>query len=134
MSKPRTVHILVVDDEEDVLFIFKYQFKNWVQTNSAKLSFAKSGEEALELLEDVSGKDIILILSDINMPGINGLELVKKVRERYPKIITILISAYSKEKYRVLANEASAYDFFEKPVNFQKLKSTITNLFPQLEG
>jgi len=80
------IHVLVVDDEEDTMFLFKHQFKDWVRDGNIKLSFTLSGEEALIPLDEDKGKDIILILSDINMPSINGFELLRKVKKSYPDI------------------------------------------------
>ena len=108
------------------MFLFKHQFKDWVRDGNIKLSFTLSGEEALIPLDEDKGKDIILILSDINMLGINGFELLRKVKKSYPDIKTILITAYSQK-----AKDYGASDFFEKPLNFVDLKEKIVEAFPQ---
>ena len=127
------IHILLVDDEKDVLFLFKQQFKKWIRDQSINLSFSLSGQEALDYLASASGTDVILLLSDINMPGIDGFELLNQVQRDYPKIISILISGYSSNDYKDKASEIGAIDYFEKPVDFDRLKLVIKENFPELE-
>ncbi|MFG1499529.1 response regulator [Halobacteriovorax sp. XZX-3] len=126
------VHVLLVDDEEDVLFIFEHIFEDWVKANKMLLSFSTSGAHALEILESEDGQDIILILTDINMPGIDGFELLKEVNHRFPNIDTIMISGYSSNAYRNKAKELGALDYFEKPVDFDKLINLMSERYPEL--
>ncbi|POB15158.1 MULTISPECIES: response regulator [Pseudomonadati] len=126
------VHVLLVDDEEDVLFIFEHIFEDWVKANKMLLSFSTSGAHALEILESEEGQDIILILTDINMPGIDGFELLKEVNHRFPNIDTIMISGYSSNAYRNKAKELGALDYFEKPVDFDKLINLMSERYPEL--
>ncbi|MFG1485150.1 response regulator transcription factor [Halobacteriovorax sp. RZ-2] len=126
------VHVLLVDDEEDILFIFEHIFEDWVRANKMLLSFSTSGAEALKILESENGHDVILILSDINMPGLDGFELLKQVNERFPNIDTIMISGYSSTAYQKKASELGALDYFEKPVDFEKLMKLMTERYPEL--
>ncbi|MFG1481939.1 response regulator [Halobacteriovorax sp. HFRX-2_2] len=126
------VHVLLVDDEEDILFIFEHIFEDWVRANKMLLSFSTSGAEALKILESENGHDVILILSDINMPGLDGFELLKQVNERFPNIDTIMISGYSSAAYHKKASELGALDYFEKPVDFEKLMKLLTERYPEL--
>lgn len=127
------VHVLLVDDEEDVFFIFKHVFKNWIKSNKMTLTYSISGEDALEILESDKGYDVILILSDINMPGMDGVTLLKEVRARFPNIATIMISGYSSNEYKDMVTELGAVDYFEKPVDFEKLIQLIKNIIPALD-
>ncbi len=133
MSEIVKAHILLVDDEEDAFFIFQYAFDEWIEKGLLNLSFCTSGSSALELLEKEEGSDISVILSDINMPGMNGFELLEKVKLMRPQMITILISAYSQEEYRHKVEEVGAYSFFEKPVDFDSLQVTLKKLVPSLD-
>ncbi|MEH0860878.1 response regulator [Halobacteriovorax sp. DPLXC-1] len=126
------IHVLLVDDEEDVYFIFKHVFKDWIKSKKMNLTFSISGEDALNVLKSDEGHDVILILSDINMPGMDGITLLKEVSKRYPNIATIMISGYSSNEYKDKVTELGAIDYFEKPVDFEKLTNLIKNKFPEL--
>lgn len=119
------LRILVVDDEEDVELLFRQRFRKEVNDNKVNLHFANSGLTALELLKDVSHQDIIVILSDINMPGMTGLELLEKIKAQYPNKKVMMISAYGNEQYMNEAEQKGADDFFTKPVDFKLLKEKI---------
>src|SRR5678815_5309477 len=105
--RDRTMNILVVDDETEVKTLFEQRFRKEIRTGEARFAFATSGEEALSYLNSPEHNSA-LILSDINMPGMNGLELLKKVREKHlvPSPIVIMITAYGDE------------DNFNKAMNF----------------
>lgn len=119
------LRILVVDDEEDVELLFRQRFRKEVNDNKVNLHFANSAITALELLKDVSHQDIIVILSDINMPGMSGLELLEKIKIQYPNKKVMMISAYGNEQYMNEAEQKGADDFFTKPVDFKLLKEKI---------
>ena len=89
-----TVRVLVVDDEPDVEALFRQQFRREVRQGLYVLDFALSGEAALDKLDGCIGEQIILLVSDINMPGMNGLDLVPKVKARRPDLPVFMISAY----------------------------------------
>jgi CheY-like chemotaxis protein len=86
--------VLVVDDEPDVEMLFRQQFRRDLRDNRFTMDFAQSGESALQRIRDASGQSLILILSDINMPGMSGLELLPKAKAARPDVPVIMITAY----------------------------------------
>lgn len=121
------MNILVVDDETDVKFLFKQRFRKEIKSGSVNLEFAFSGEEALSYLSE-NHQDSHLILSDINMPGMSGLDLLAKVKEIYdqsPKVM--MITAYGDDENHKKAIALGADDFFTKPVDFKILKEKLLN-------
>jgi two-component system, response regulator, stage 0 sporulation protein F len=123
MSKP--VKILVVDDEHDVEILFKQQFRREIRSGELELAFAFSGNEALRLLESTEPPEILYVFSDINMPGMTGLELLDTVKQRYPKIQVSMISAYGDDDNYQNAIQSGAKEFFTKPINFDTLRQEI---------
>lgn len=123
------MNILVVDDEKDVKFLFEQKFRKEIRGNEIIFSFAYSGEEALAFL-DQHGHQAVLILSDINMPGMNGLELLRHIKERYdsPPPFVMMITAYGDAENFNMAKKLGADDFLTKPVDFINLKEKIKNL------
>src|SRR5512147_2370390 len=89
-----TVRVLVVDDEPDIEALFRQQFRREVREGLYTMDFALSGEAALEILDGHAGEEIILLVSDINMPGMSGLGLLPVVKERRPDLPVFMISAY----------------------------------------
>ncbi len=122
--------ILVVDDEEDVRTLFEQRFRREIRAGEFDFAFSGSGEEALTYL---SGQDsqAVLILSDINMPGMSGLELLKQIRTTSPMAppVVMMITAYGDDESHATAMKLGANDFLTKPLDFaelkQKLKSSI---------
>jgi two-component system response regulator (stage 0 sporulation protein F) len=123
MSKP--VKILVVDDEHDVEILFKQQFRREIRSGELEMAFAFSGSEALKLLESTEPPEILYVFSDINMPGMTGLELLDTVKQRYPKIQVSMISAYGDDENYQNAIQSGAKEFFTKPINFDALRQEI---------
>ncbi len=123
MSKP--VKILVVDDEHDVEILFKQQFRREIRSGELELAFAFSGNEALKILESTEPPEILYVFSDINMPGMTGLELLDTVKQRYPKIQVSMISAYGDDDNYQNAIQSGAKEFFTKPINFDTLRQEI---------
>lgn len=115
--------ILVVDDEEDVRTLFLQRFRREIRAGEFDFSFSGSGEEALEFLQD---KDLeaVLILSDINMPGMSGIELLRQIRTKSPASppIIMIITAYGDAQSHDQAMALGANDFLTKPLDFTELK------------
>jgi CheY-like chemotaxis protein len=117
--------ILVVDDEPDVEVLFRQQFRHDLRAGRFMMDFAQSGDMALQRITDAAGAAIILILSDINMPGMSGLELLPKAKAMRPDVPIIMITAYgdAETKRKALANGAEA--LLTKPIDFGTLRSEI---------
>lgn len=122
------MRILVVDDEKDVELLFKQKFRREVKSKKLDLVFAFSGQEALDLLGTDDPPKVVYIFSDINMPGMTGLELLDIVKERYPKIKVSMISAYGDQQNYEKAIQSGAKEFFTKPIDFVSLKQEINSL------
>jgi len=121
--------ILVVDDERDIQTLFEQRFRKEIREKLFDFAFAFSGEEALNFLSD-HGHEAVLILSDINMPGMSGLELLKQIKHRYlkPPPIVMMITAYGDAENYNLAKELGADDFLTKPVDFAVLKEKLKTI------
>jgi CheY-like chemotaxis protein len=123
-----SVSILVVDDEADVADLFRQQFRREVRQGQYVMHFAHSAEEALEKLERGVVPELMVILSDINMPGMDGLGLLRKVKERREDLPVIMVSAYGDDERRRQASEFGAREFVTKPVDFASLKQQLQQL------
>lgn len=115
--------IMVVDDERDIKPLFEQQFRKELRSGEIELQFVYSGEDALQCLQEFGTSGIVLILSDINMPGMNGLILLKLLKERYPELKVFMVTAYGDEKNYEAAKEYGADNFLTKPIDFAHLKS-----------
>jgi len=115
--------ILVVDDERDIQMLFEQRFRKEIKEKSLEFAFAFSGEEALTYLRQ-QNHQTVLILSDINMPGMSGLELLRQIKEKYvlPPPRVMMITAYGDAENFEKAKQLGADDFLTKPVDFQYLK------------
>jgi two-component system response regulator (stage 0 sporulation protein F) len=122
------MRILVVDDEKDVELLFRQKFRKEVKNNSLELVFAFSGQEALDILEKSNPPKVVYIFSDINMPGMTGLELLDQVKGKYPDIKISMISAYGDTDNYNKAIKSGAKEFFTKPIDFKSLKEEIKEL------
>jgi CheY-like chemotaxis protein len=123
-----SVSILVVDDEPDVAELFRQRFRRDVRQGTYVLHFAASGEEALQQLAGEIQPELIVILSDINMPGMDGLTLRGEVRKRFPDLPVMMITAYGDDERRRRADDLGAADFLTKPVDFEQLKAQLRQL------
>jgi len=123
-----SVSILVVDDEPDVADLFRQRFRREVRQGTYVLHFAVSGEEALDELADGIEPPLIVILSDINMPGMDGLALLHEIRTRRPDLPVIMVTAYGDDERRRRATEYGAAEFLTKPVDFDSLKARLRQL------
>ena len=120
------VHILVVDDETDVEMLFRQQFRRELRQQRFVMDFVLSASQALDFLKATpDAGDLILILSDINMPGMTGLELLPRIRQMRPALPVIMITAYGDAETRRRALDAGATGLLTKPVDFPALKGEI---------
>ena len=117
--------ILVVDDEPDVEMLFRQQFRRDLRAGRFTMEFAQSAPAALQRITDAAGASIILILSDINMPGMSGLELLPKAKAVRPDVPVIMITAYGDAETKRKALENGAEALFTKPIDFGMLRSEI---------
>lgn len=118
--------ILVVDDEKDVQILFQQRFRKEIRKGELHFEFAFSGEEALEVLKKFE-HETVLILSDINMPGMSGLELLKTIKHNYknPPPVVMMVTAYGDQENYETAKKLGADDFLTKPVDFKMLKEKL---------
>jgi CheY-like chemotaxis protein len=123
-----SVSILVVDDEPDVADLFRQRFRREARQGTYVLHFAGSGEDALQQLADDIEPELIVILSDINMPGMDGLELLRQVKRQRPGLPVMMVTAYGDDDRRRRAAEFGAAHFITKPVDFDLLKSQLQQL------
>jgi CheY-like chemotaxis protein len=124
----RRASILVVDDEPDVADLFRQHFRREARQGTYVMHFAVSGEQALELLADEIQPELIVILSDINMPGMDGLRLLSEVKLRRPGLPVMMVTAYGDEELRRRARELGAFEFITKSVDFDQLKAQLRHL------
>ena len=117
--------VLVVDDEPDVEMLFRQQFRRDLRDNRFKMDFAQSAVSALQRISDAAGESLILILSDINMPGMSGLELLPKAKAARPDVPVIMITAYGDDTTRRKAIEGGAETLLTKPIDFVELRGEI---------
>ena len=117
--------ILVVDDESDVEDLFRQQFRHDLRAGRFTMDFAQSGDGALQRISDAAGVSLILILSDINMPGMSGLELLPRAKAARPDVPVIMITAYGDDNTKRKALEGGAEALLTKPIDFVALRSEI---------
>jgi CheY-like chemotaxis protein len=117
--------ILVVDDEADVEMLFRQQFRRDLRAGRFTMDFAQSAVGALQRIADAAAASLILILSDINMPGMSGLELLPKAKAARPDVPVIMITAYGDEDTKRKALEGGAEALLTKPIDFALLRSEI---------
>ncbi len=117
--------ILVVDDEPDVELLFRQQFRHDIRSGRFTMGFAQSAPAALERIADAAGVSIILILSDINMPGMSGLEMLPKAKAIRPDVPVIMITAYGDAGTKRKALENGADALLTKPIDFTMLRTEI---------
>ncbi len=123
-----SVSILVVDDEPDVALLFRQQFRREIRDGTYVMHMASSGEMALEQLSGGIEPTLIVILSDINMPGMDGLQLLQAVKQRFPAIPVMMVTAYGDDERRQRASTLGATEFITKPVDFDALKAALRQI------
>jgi CheY-like chemotaxis protein len=126
-----SVYILVVDDEPDVEELFRQQFRREMKSERFTMEFALSAPEALARASGIKDPALILILSDINMPGMSGLEMLPRVRAERPEVPVIMITAYGDAETRRKAIECGAAGLLTKPIDFVLLRDEIESLLGQ---
>jgi len=117
--------ILVVDDEPDVEALFRQQFRRELRACRFTMEFAQSAPAALQRITDAVGVSLILILSDINMPGMSGLELLPQAKALRPDVPVIMITAYADAETKRKALENGAESLLTKPIDFRMLRTEI---------
>jgi two-component system chemotaxis response regulator CheY len=120
------MNILVVDDEKDMQTLFEQRFRKEIREKRVRFAFAISGEEALTYLKD-HDHEAVLILSDINMPGMSGLELLQFIKQKYitPPPVVMMVTAYGDSENYNYAMQLGADDFLTKPIDFTQLKEKL---------
>jgi len=117
--------ILVVDDEADIEVLFRQQFRRDLRADRFTMEFAQSAPMALQCIADVGDRSLILVLSDINMPGMTGLELLRKAKALRPDVPIVMITAYGDAETKRKALESGAEALLTKPIDFGALRSEI---------
>ena len=126
-----SVVVLVVDDEPDIEALFRQQFRKDLRAQRFGMDFANSASDALKRVASTIGQSLILILSDINMPGMTGLEMLPKVREMRPDVPVLMITAYGDAETRRKALASGATGLLTKPIDFALLREEIDTRLPQ---
>ncbi len=122
------IKIMIVDDETDVELLFRQKFRKELKSGEFSFHFAFNGEDAVHYLHMLDPFDLVLVLSDINMPGMTGLELLRIIRTEFPLLRVMMVTAYGDETNYNKAIEIGANDFLTKPVDFILLKEKILKL------
>jgi len=120
--------ILVVDDEPDVAELFRQRFRRETRQGTYVIHYAASGAEALDRLATEIEPTLLAVLSDINMPEMDGLELLARIKERYPGVPVMMVTAYGDDERRRRATQYGAAEFITKPVDFDDLKAQLRQL------
>ena len=123
-----SVSIFVVDDEPDVADLFRQRFRREMREGKYVLHFALSAAEALEKLQGEIEPHLIVMLSDINMPGMDGLSLLQEIKKLRPDLPVMMVTAYDDAERRQKAKAYGAVDFLTKPVDFDFLKAQLSQL------
>jgi CheY-like chemotaxis protein len=120
--------LVVVDDEKDVQILFRQKFRKELKAGNVEMHFAFSAHEALQYVEGLENPEAYLVLSDINMPGMNGLDLLKELKQRFPGLKVFMITAYGDEQNYASAMQYGADDYFAKPIAFEQLKDRLAHV------
>jgi len=123
-----SLKILVVDDEKDVELLFRQRFRREIRSGKIDLLFAFSGEDALDMLTEEGRTDVVLVLSDINMPGMTGLELLRRIKAIPPPMPVCMMTAYGNDTYQRQAEANGSDGYLTKPIDFGALKERIRTL------
>jgi CheY-like chemotaxis protein len=129
-----SVLILVVDDEPDVASLFQQQFRRELRSGRFLMRFASSASEALDRIAVPDDANLILVFSDINMPGMSGLELLPRIREARPDVPVIMITAYGDAETRRKALEGGAAGLLTKPIDFAALRQEVDHRLAEFDA
>ena len=121
--------IMIVDDEPDVVDLFRQRFRREIRERRYVLHFASSGEDALQQFAKIQ-PELIVILSDINMPGMDGLQLLREIKTRRPELPVLMVTAYGDAERERRAGELGAAAFLAKPIDFGQLKRWLLEFVP----
>src|ERR1044071_3215843 len=124
----RSASILVVDDEPDLAELFRQRFRRETRQGTYVLHYAASGAEALDGLSGEIEPELLAVLSDINMPGMDGLQLLAEIKQRRPDLPVMMVTAYGDDDRRRRAAQHGAAEFITKPVDFEHLKAQLSQL------
>jgi CheY-like chemotaxis protein len=124
----RRASILIVDDEPNVADLFRQHFRREARQGTYVMHFAASGAEALNRLSEEIRPALVAVLSDINMPEMDGLQLLAEIKQRFPDLPVMMVTAYGDEERRRRAAEYGAAEFITKPVEFDQLKAQLRQL------
>lgn len=125
-NSPETIQVIAVDDEIDTKILYEYFFRKEIESKKIGLTFLTNSNDCLQLLAQQNQNTFVLL--DINMPGTNGMDILKQIKALYPHVIVIMISAYSAQDTLEKCKRAGAADYIEKPVNFELLRQKILGL------
>ncbi|NNF01746.1 MAG: response regulator [Bacteroidia bacterium] len=123
------LRILVVDDEQDVEALFAQKFRKQVKDGKFEINYVSSAADAIKFVEENGVDNLAMVLSDINMPAMDGLELLKILKDEHNDLKVIMVTAYGDEKNFKEAMRLGADEFFNKPVNFDLLQKKIEEMF-----
>lgn len=129
-----SVKVLLVDDEADAAELFRQNFRRELRRDAFRFLFAQSGSEALDIIRGDDGIGIVVVLSDINMPGMDGLELVSELSRLRPEIPVIMITAYADGEKADDARARGADEVLAKPVDFARLRERLGGLIADAEA
>lgn len=118
--------ILMVDDEPDAQELFRQNFRREIRNKIYEFEFALSGESALEVLKCQAPPEVVIVLSDINMPGMSGIELLSEIQKMWPQVSVFMITAYGDAASETKARDLGASQFLTKPVDFGRLKEDLS--------
>ena len=123
-----TTHILMVDDEPDAQELFRQNFRREIRDGVYAFDFALSGEAALDMLRGETPPKVVMVLSDINMPGMSGIELLAEIRRTWPEVSVFMITAYGDSSTEDQSKQLGAERFLTKPVDFGLLKQDLAQI------
>lgn len=121
----KKIKVLVVDDERDVEALFLQKFRKEIREGIIAFHFSFSGNDALNYMHTDGVENTLLVLSDINMPGMNGLDLLKTIKQEFPSLRVVMVTAYGDDQNCSIAMSLGADGFLTKPVDFSQLKKEI---------
>lgn len=122
------MNVLVVDDEKDVKFLFQQKFRHEIKAGKINLCFAFSAKSAMKKLEETTD-DVSLVLSDINMPEMNGLELLRLIKKQFSALQVWMMTAYDDRERQLLATTYGCEEYMTKPIDFELLKQKIFSAY-----